>query len=287
MTGHVFISYSHHDAGDYVHRLAAHLTAAGIPVWFDQEIITGTRWATVIRDRIDTSAAVIVVMTPHGERSEWVGREIDQAQLRQRPVLPLLLDGERYFALATEQYEKVAGGIMPSPAFVARLRTLVFGGPVSGGPVSGGPGPGLDPRRVAEFVGQRDQAWRTGEAGDRASAIRSLTSLLDGTTLGPDHLEVLIARRYLAINTSGAGRTAEAIEQLAVLITDATRALGPDHTEVLLARRYLAGYTGVVGLHRQAAEQLTTLIADLIRVLGPDHREVAVARGFLDFYAKQ
>jgi hypothetical protein len=91
VSGHIFISYSHEDAASYVAQLATYLTAKAIPVWFDKEIITGQRWAAVVREKIDTSVAVVVVMTPKGDRSEWVSREIDQAQLKRRPVLPLLL----------------------------------------------------------------------------------------------------------------------------------------------------------------------------------------------------
>jgi hypothetical protein len=75
VTGHVFISYSHDEAGPYVERLGAYLTEAGIPVWFDTEIITGHRWAHVIRDQIDTCAAFIVIMTPRADQSGWVNRE--------------------------------------------------------------------------------------------------------------------------------------------------------------------------------------------------------------------
>src|SRR5262249_40487028 len=52
--GHVFVCYSRRADHVYVKRLAAFLTRAGVPVWFDQEIITGVRWEQVIREKIDT-----------------------------------------------------------------------------------------------------------------------------------------------------------------------------------------------------------------------------------------
>jgi hypothetical protein len=128
MTGHVFICYDHGEGGAYVARLATYLTSAGVPVWYDREIVTGHRWAHVIRDQIDTAAALIAVMTPRGERSDWVHREIDQAQHAGLPIFPLLLAGTRYFRVADIQYEDVTLGIMPGEVFVQRLRDLVVRG---------------------------------------------------------------------------------------------------------------------------------------------------------------
>jgi hypothetical protein len=142
MGGHVFICYDHEEGGDYVARLAAHLTDAGVQVWYDREIITGHRWATQIRDQIDTAAAFIAVMTPRGERSDWINREIDQAQQAQLPIFPLLLAGTRYFSVADLQYEDVTQGHMPRDEFVQRLRDLVTSGVQPGAaPASAAPAP--------------------------------------------------------------------------------------------------------------------------------------------------
>jgi nucleotide-binding universal stress UspA family protein len=67
MRGHVFISYSHAHDGAYVELLAAHLEQEGVTVWFDRDIVTGDRWDEVIREKIDTSVGVIVVMSPAAE----------------------------------------------------------------------------------------------------------------------------------------------------------------------------------------------------------------------------
>jgi hypothetical protein len=123
--GHVFISYRHGDKVPYVERLADYLTSESVPVWFDREIVTGDRWDHVIRSKIDTCAALVVVMTPQAEESDWVAREIDQAELMNKPIFPLLLDGRRFFRLSNLQYEDVTGARMPTLSFVARLRTLL------------------------------------------------------------------------------------------------------------------------------------------------------------------
>src|SRR5262249_35014868 len=41
---HIFLSYSHRSDADYATRLAAHITAAGLPVWLDREVVSGDRW---------------------------------------------------------------------------------------------------------------------------------------------------------------------------------------------------------------------------------------------------
>jgi hypothetical protein len=123
--GHVFISYRHGGAdAAYVDRLAAHLLAAGIPVWFDREIISGDRWHAVIQQHIDTCAAFIVVMTPDADSSQWVNREIHQAERTGKPILPLLLVGNGFFRLGDLQYDDVSDGRLPPPHFVDRVRRL-------------------------------------------------------------------------------------------------------------------------------------------------------------------
>jgi hypothetical protein len=122
--GHVFISHAHADAA-YATRLAALLSSANVPVWTDEELLTGERWISVIRSRLDACVALVVVMSPAADESVWVEREIRRAEILGKPILPILLAGEPFFRLADMQYEDVAGGQPPSPRFVAKLSTLV------------------------------------------------------------------------------------------------------------------------------------------------------------------
>lgn len=121
--GSVFISYSHGGDSAYVESLASHLTHAGVPVWFDQEIIVGNRWDHVIKDQIDACVVLIVVMTPQAEASIWVSREINYAEAKMKPIFPLLLRGEPFFRLSNIQYENVTDGCMPS-TLTTTLRSL-------------------------------------------------------------------------------------------------------------------------------------------------------------------
>ena len=87
MGKHIFISYSRGDRA-YVDELAAHLRRAGVEVWYDYEMATGERFAKIIEKQIDACAALIVVMTPEGADSHWVGAELTHALNRQKTVLP-------------------------------------------------------------------------------------------------------------------------------------------------------------------------------------------------------
>jgi len=128
----VFVSYSRSDRA-YVERLAAHLAADGVPVWYDADLSAGDRFGTVIQTQIEECAAVVAVRTPAAVASVWADRELSYADARRKPLLPLLLRPcEQHVLLAGLHHEDVTGDRMPSDAFTARLRALVaaetFGG---------------------------------------------------------------------------------------------------------------------------------------------------------------
>jgi hypothetical protein len=127
--GHAFISYSHSHDRRYADALAAHLVKAGVPVWYDQEIVSGDRWDQLIRDQIASCAVMIVVMSPGSDASRWVKLELNEAERLRKPVAPLLLAGSRFFRLSDIQYEDVSEDRLPSSAFVARMRELTGAAP--------------------------------------------------------------------------------------------------------------------------------------------------------------
>lgn len=126
MAGHVFISYSRTNS-PYVDELIPFLEAVGIPVWADRNLDYGDSWASVIRQQVDTCDVFMLVMTPEAEESPWVTREILRAELKGRPIIPLLLSGEPFFRLADLHHEDVRGGRMPTSNLIARLRKLTEG----------------------------------------------------------------------------------------------------------------------------------------------------------------
>jgi hypothetical protein len=133
MAGHIFVSYSRADQ-DYVNRLVQYLSEHQIATWVDHEIDYGARWVVAVRDKIDTCAAFVSVMSPTAEASDWVNREIDRAEEMGRPIRPLLLDGGRFFRLSNLQYEDVRGAVLPRARFIEDLRSIVTGTNGTAGP---------------------------------------------------------------------------------------------------------------------------------------------------------
>lgn len=129
--GHIFISYSRRDTA-YARRLAARFVELDIPHWMDDRIDYGDRWWRVIDKAIDDSAAVVVVVTPDSTASEWVEREVMLAIRRRKPIFPLLLAGEEWSLLITQQHVSVFDGVLPPDEFFDRLRGQVAASPSSG-----------------------------------------------------------------------------------------------------------------------------------------------------------
>jgi dienelactone hydrolase len=126
LASHVFISYAREDAA-YVRRLRDELEARGIAAWSDSEIPVGAEWAEVLREKVDTCAAMIVVMTTDAGSSDWVAHEIVWALARKKPIAPLLVSGPVLLGVAGLQYHDVTSGTMPDAAFFERLRALMHG----------------------------------------------------------------------------------------------------------------------------------------------------------------
>ncbi|MBB5868302.1 hypothetical protein F4553_001681 [Allocatelliglobosispora scoriae] len=209
MTGYVFISYGHADDAGYVARLATHLRSAGVPAWFDAEIRSGNVWESVIRERLDSCAAFVVVMTPAAESSPWVSREINRAEKLRKPIFPLLLAGEEFFRLSNIQYEDVSGGRLPSAGYV-RLLTGAIQPSAAERPST----------PIAE--GDRAQPARQAAAGDETLLM---TLVLRLEQAGKDDEAIALLKRNveaggtdmlmtLVLRLEKAGRKSEAIAYL-------------------------------------------------------------------------
>jgi len=122
--GHVFISYSHSDA-EYALEIAQELDRRGFSFWIDTNILPGERWTKEVVDNLNNASALIVIMTPEADRSEWVEREILVAQRQSKPIFPLLLAGDEFPLLITLKYEDVTDGALPSEHFFYRIRKAV------------------------------------------------------------------------------------------------------------------------------------------------------------------
>lgn len=92
----IFISYSRTDT-DYAMSLADDMQRRGFNVWIDREgIHHGSDWFRKIEGAIAHADAVVVIMTPESEQSEWCEREIMLAQRDQKLIFPVLLRGREF-----------------------------------------------------------------------------------------------------------------------------------------------------------------------------------------------
>ena len=122
-TGHVFVSYSSEDR-KYVDKLLEAFDERNIKYWIDEKIVVADRWVRVIQRQLEASTVVVVVMTPDSNESRWVERELQYALSLGRPVVPLLLRGQRFFLLSDVQDEDVQGGALPPERWFEELRSL-------------------------------------------------------------------------------------------------------------------------------------------------------------------
>lgn len=86
----VFISYSRKDL-TFVEHLISDLKKTGIDVWYDLSGLEGgSRWGTEIKNAIQNSDYVIVVLSPDSVASEWVEREYLLSDNLNKKILPLM-----------------------------------------------------------------------------------------------------------------------------------------------------------------------------------------------------
>lgn len=87
----VFISYAHRDK-TFTKKLANELEARGMKVWWDFDRLKGGQdWQKEIERAIKLCNFFLVILTPDGADSEWVGNEITYALQAQKIIIPLIL----------------------------------------------------------------------------------------------------------------------------------------------------------------------------------------------------
>lgn len=180
MSGYVFISYSREDL-EYVERLAKFLDKEGIEVWYDQELNPGSRFEQVIRQKIEQCAAFIVVMTPASRDSMWVRDELAYAQGQRKEIMPILLEGDKFFGLGPIHVEMLTDGEMPSHRYVKVLKGLLGEGDliwekkVHDGKVLSVAFPSSDPSLVASAGPEMCVRIWNSKTGELVRAIRGAT----------------------------------------------------------------------------------------------------------------
>ena len=118
---HVFISYHKNSSRDYARKLADFLIANGFDVWIDDRIDYGNNWEQLIFKAVEQAAAVIVIMTPGSYQSRWVQAERLYAEKNNKPVFPVLLEGDIFPAYLAFQTADVRDGQVPPEDFLHDL----------------------------------------------------------------------------------------------------------------------------------------------------------------------
>jgi TIR domain len=92
--GHIFISYSRKNS-TFANRLYFDLKRAGLEPWLDtSDIPNESLWANVLRDKVETCEHFLLLASPESRASEYVEREIRQAETSQKPILRLWISGK-------------------------------------------------------------------------------------------------------------------------------------------------------------------------------------------------
>lgn len=104
---HVFLSYSRDDS-KMMQRVRDDLRSVGLVVWTDEGIEPGTvSWKESIEHAINHTHMLVVLLSKAANDSKWVQREIDYADVRNKPIIPVLIAGHERdaipFALAGAQ----------------------------------------------------------------------------------------------------------------------------------------------------------------------------------------
>ncbi len=96
---HVFLSYSRTDY-DLMERVANTLSEGGIRVWTDDYLSPGTpSWKKAIQQSIETSGAIVVLLSPGAKASEWVEAELDYGKAHSKGIFPILARGDEKTAV--------------------------------------------------------------------------------------------------------------------------------------------------------------------------------------------
>ncbi|MBI1258251.1 MAG: TIR domain-containing protein [Chloroflexi bacterium] len=115
MSDHVFISYKHTD-GLLARLLTLELKAAGIDYWWDDHLKPGENWSASIDDQIRGALALILLISPESQKSEYVTYEWSFAIGAGVPVFPLVITKVEAIhpRLSSIQYVDVSGTSNPN-----------------------------------------------------------------------------------------------------------------------------------------------------------------------------
>jgi hypothetical protein len=86
----IFLSYAHEDK-EKVERILHALKAKNFPVFIDQDMPSGVDWEKVLKAKLQTAYAVVVVWSSHAMNSKWMAVEV-AAGLEKDRLFPILIE---------------------------------------------------------------------------------------------------------------------------------------------------------------------------------------------------
>jgi hypothetical protein len=86
-----FVSHAHEDRR-HVDLVCTALERAGVETWVShRDIVPGSRWDETIETALARSGAVVVVVSEHSVRSDYVRAEVEEAIRQRKTVIPLIV----------------------------------------------------------------------------------------------------------------------------------------------------------------------------------------------------
>jgi hypothetical protein len=124
----VFISYASHDAA-VASALVEALERHGIPCWIaPRNVKAGALYADAIVRAISGAKAIVLVLSESAIESSHVGKEIERASSKKRPIIALRIDAApltpalEYFLSESQWVEAQAGNIDAASSRFAEIR---------------------------------------------------------------------------------------------------------------------------------------------------------------------
>jgi hypothetical protein len=87
----IFISYSQKDRA-LAKSLADFLVECGYDLWWDYDLIGGTKFRAEIKRKLESSKAAIVIWTPNSVESDWVVEEAEEAKHTKKLIATRVAD---------------------------------------------------------------------------------------------------------------------------------------------------------------------------------------------------
>ena len=88
---HIFISYAHQDIESVVHIVEL-LRKANHDPWFDERLVAGQQWKTILSEQIAQCDTFVIMVTKAWLNSQWCQWELYQAVQVNKPIVPILLE---------------------------------------------------------------------------------------------------------------------------------------------------------------------------------------------------